>query len=83
MQAFQGYAESGKIIPLGNPVIPDGNKAIIAILDESLNQESRLERQKKALCAFEKGLAECKEPLPPEFDEIINRRVNFTRKPDI
>jgi hypothetical protein len=83
MQAYQAYIEDGKIIPIGNPVLPDGSRAIITILDESFSLESRLERQKKALQALEKGLAECDEPLPPEFDEILSQRVNITRELDL
>jgi hypothetical protein len=83
MQAYQGYTEDGKIIPLGNPAIPNGCRAIITILDEPLRLESRLERQKKALRAFEKGLEQCTEPLPPEFDEILSKRVNITRELDL
>ncbi|MDR1686354.1 MAG: hypothetical protein LBR82_07950 [Desulfovibrio sp.] len=80
MQSYQGYTDNGKIIPLGNTVIPDGCRAVVTILDEPLLTESRLERQKKALRAFERGLAECNEPLSPEFDEILNKRVNFSRR---
>jgi hypothetical protein len=74
MEAYQGYTENGKIIPLSGQVIPDGRRAIITILDEPLVAESRLERQKKALREFEQAMAECDEPLPPEFDEIIARK---------
>ena len=61
MEAYQGYTEDGKVIPLANRIIPDGRRAIITVLDESA--ESRLERQKKALLALEQGLADCAEPL--------------------
>jgi hypothetical protein len=82
MEAYQGYTEDGKVIPLANQAtIPDGRRAIITVLEEPA--ESRLERQKKALLALEQGLADCAEPLPPEFDEILARRVNLTRKFDL
>jgi hypothetical protein len=83
LQTYQGYIENGRIIPFGNPEIPDGSKVIITVLDEVLRIESQLERQKRALRAFEKGLVECDEPLPPEFDEILSKRVNFTRELDL
>jgi hypothetical protein len=83
MEAYQGYTEDGKIIPLADQTLPDGRRAIITVLDEPMAKESRLERQKKALLALEQGLAECDEPLPPEFDEILARRVNLTRKLDL
>ncbi|MDR2935000.1 MAG: hypothetical protein LBV70_03865 [Candidatus Adiutrix sp.] len=81
MEAYQGYTENGKVIPLTDQAIPDGRRAIVTVLEEPA--ESRLARQKKALLALERGLADCTEPLPPEFDEIIARRVNLARKLDI
>jgi hypothetical protein len=81
MQAYQGYAENGKIIPLGNPSIPDGSKAIITVFDEP---EPELNAQRQ-LQAFERFLRRMKEtgPLPPEFDEALSRRVNITREIDL
>ncbi len=83
MEAYQGYTENGKVIPLLGQAIPNGRRAIITILDEPSTPESKSERQKRALLAFERGLAECVEPLPPEFDEIIAKRANITRKVDL
>jgi hypothetical protein len=80
MEAYQGYTENGKIIPLSDQTIPDGRRAIITVLDEQMTPESRLERQKKALMALVQGLAECAEPLPPDFYEILAQRVSLTRK---
>jgi hypothetical protein len=34
MQAYTAYCENGHIIPVGNPVIPEGRKLIITVLDE-------------------------------------------------
>ena len=83
MKAYQGYTKNGKIIPLADQTIPDGRRAIITILDEPMAAQSRLERQKKALLALEQGLADCDEPLPPEFDAILAQRVNLMRKFDL
>lgn len=33
MEAYQGYTENGKIIPLADQIIPDSRRAIITILD--------------------------------------------------
>jgi len=77
MEAYQGYTEDGKVVPLTNQAIPDGRRAIVTVLEDA---ESRLERQKKALLALEQGLADCTEPLPLEFDEILARRINLARK---
>jgi hypothetical protein len=79
MQIYQGYVEHGKIIPLGNTAIPEGSRVSITIADGMSKSESMLERQKEALRALEKGLEECDEPLPSDFDEILSKRVNITR----
>lgn len=34
MQAYPAYSDNGRIIPIGNPVIPDGKNLIITVLDE-------------------------------------------------
>ena len=38
MNALQGYTENGKIIPIGNPIIPDGLRVIVTILDDITNK---------------------------------------------
>jgi hypothetical protein len=40
MQAYPGYIENGKIISIGNPALPDGYKAIITILDETVSTDT-------------------------------------------
>jgi hypothetical protein len=70
MQAYQAYIENGKIIPIGNPTLPDGYKAIITILDETVSTAARIERQLQAIRIFEEGLRNS-EPLLDEFDDII------------
>ena len=81
MNALQGYTENGKIIPLGNPAMPDGLKVIITILDEPFVKNLAAE-QKQAFDELRKGLTACA-PLPPEFDDIVNERVNITRELDV
>jgi len=81
MNALQGYTQNGKIIPLGNPAMPDGMKVIITILDEPF-VENRATEQKKAFKEFKLGLTGCA-PLPGEFDDIVNERVNITRELDL
>lgn len=81
LKALQGYTENGRIIPIGSPVMPDGLKVIITILDEPF-AENRAADQKKAFEEFRKGLSAC-DPLPPEFDDIVNKRVNITRGIDL
>jgi len=35
MQAYPAYSENGRIVPIGNPVIPNGKNLIITVLDET------------------------------------------------
>ena len=69
MNALQGYTENGRIIPIGSPIMPDGLKVIITILDEPF-AENRAAVQKMAFEEFRKGLAACA-PLPQEFNDIV------------
>jgi hypothetical protein len=59
----------------------DSYDYIITILDDTPTK-NHAEEQKKALEAFREGLNAC-EPLPPEFDEIVSKRVNIARTFDI
>jgi len=72
MQAYFAYSENGRIVPSGNPFIPDGRRLIITVLDEPV-PKSRSERQREA---FKKFIATMEDtpPLSEEFDEIINNR---------
>jgi hypothetical protein len=82
LQTYQGYIENGRIITFGNPAIPDGSKVIITVLDEAISKATRIERKLQAIRELEEGLKDC-EPLPPEFDEILSKRVNITRELDL
>ena len=84
MQSFHGYAENGRIVPIGNPELPDGCEVIITVLDDPATDTvaARIERKLKAIHDLEEGLKDC-EPLPAEFDEILSQRVSITRKLDI
>ena len=80
MQAYKAYFEGGRVVPLGNPAIPEGSELIITVLEESPDDVAR--RQKAALAQFRESVRSS-DPLPPEFDEIMNQRVNFTRELDL
>jgi hypothetical protein len=79
VEAYQGYTENGRIIPLFEQAIPNGRRAIITVLDEVPAAQNTSRRQKNALAALEEALANCREPLPPEFDDIIAQRANIAR----
>ena len=80
MQAYEGYLEQGRFIPLVEAVIPEGCRVIVTVLDESPDDVNR--RQKEAIARFREAVRNS-EPLPPEFDEIMSRRVNITRELDL
>jgi len=77
MQAYKAHYEKGLIVPLGNPVIPEGSELIVTVLEPST--ENRAERQRNAFRRFMAAM-ESAPPLPDEFDEIISRRVNIQRE---
>ena len=80
MQAYEGYFEDGRFFPLGGAVVPDGRRVIVTVLDESRGDVGK--RQKAALARFREAMRNS-EPLPPEFDEVMSRRVNITRELDL
>lgn len=81
MLSFQGYFESGKFVSLDNISIPENKRAIVTILDEVVPQK-RESHNAKAWREFFTDLEGCNE-LPAEFDEVVSKRVNFTREIDL
>lgn len=80
LQAYKAYYEGGRIIPRGNPVIPEGSELIITVMDTPA--KSRAERQQEAFKRFMDAMDNTP-PLPAEFDEILARRVNITREVEL
>ncbi|GHV09903.1 hypothetical protein FACS1894217_14930 [Clostridia bacterium] len=76
MEAYRAYYDGGRITPM--PSIPNGSEIILTVLGKPT--ESRAERQRRAFQKFSAAMKNSNEPLGAEFDEIINRRVNFTRE---
>jgi len=80
MQAYRAYYENGRIIPLGNPAIPEGSEIILTVLEPQA--KNRAEQQRKAFIKFMAAMANTP-PLTDEFDEIINQRVNIRREVEL
>ena len=80
LQSYRGYYEKGRIVPLGDPSIPEGSDLIITVLEPS--EKTRAERQREAFQRFMTAMDNTP-PLPPEFDEVMKERVNITREIDI
>ena len=80
LQAYKGYYEGGRIIPRGNPFIPEGSELIITVIEVPI--KSRAERQQEAFRRFMSAMDNTP-PLPDEFDEILSQRVNFSREVEL
>jgi hypothetical protein len=80
LQAYKAYYEGGRVIPRGNPLIPEGSELIITVMDSPL--KSRAERQQEAFKRFMDAMDNTP-PLPDEFDEIIAQRVNIAREVEL
>ena len=61
MQAYAAYYENGRIIPIGNPPIPEKRKLVITVLDEEV------ETSKKPL-RYGRGCMKGKMWLADDFD---------------
>jgi hypothetical protein len=82
MQAYRARYERGRVIPQGNPVIPDVCDVILTILDTSV-PESPVQKQRRAIDRFIDEMRNCDEALSPEFDAIISQRANLSREVNI
>jgi hypothetical protein len=82
MQAYRARYERGRVIPFGNPKIPEGSDIILTVLDPAV-MEDPLEKQRRAVKEFLEGIRNCDEPLGSEFDEVISKRFNIARELDL
>jgi hypothetical protein len=80
MQAYRAYYEGGRIIPLGNSIIPEGSEIILTVLEPET--KNRAERQREAFERFMTAI-ENTPPLEDEFEKIISRRVNIRREVEL
>ena len=82
MQSYHAHIEDGRVVPFDAPPLPDGQRAIVTILDEPAALSPLAARQLKALKRFRRAMRDTG-PLPKEFDETINHRVNIARECDV
>ncbi len=80
LHSYKAYYEGGRVVPLGNPVIPEGSELIITVMDAPAR--SRAERQQEAFKRFMEAM-DATPPLPAEFDEILAQRVNIAREVEL
>jgi len=74
MQAYRARFERGRIVPLGDPVIPEGSEMIITILDAT-TPESPAEKQRKALARFREDVQGSIDEAVPDFERVAFREV--------
>jgi hypothetical protein len=72
MRAYKARFERGRIVPLGNPVIPEGSEIILTILDASIPE--RVIRQRAALAQLREEMQNCDETVP-DFERVAFREV--------
>ena len=77
MRSYYAKYRRGSVVPLGVHDIPDGSDLLITVLEPM--EESRSHRQRRAFVQFMEDMDNTP-PLPPEFDEALSQRVNFTRE---
>ena len=82
MQAYEGYYENGRVIPIGNPVIPEGSRVILTVL-ETIQPDYLLVKQQQAIKEFLENISKCDEPLGSEFDEVMKQRFIISRELDL
>jgi len=68
VQAYRARYERGRVVPLGNPSIPEGSDIILTILEDSADNVCH--RQKAALARFREEIQGCDEPVP-DFERVI------------
>jgi len=80
MQTYSVLYEAGRFIPLEKVDIPEGSRAIVTIIDDASDEISQ--RQRMAMARFRASIR-ASEPLPLDFDETLEQRVNITREVDL
>jgi len=74
MQAYSAYYKNARIVPIGNPVIPEGGNLIITVLDETAFQNTE-EIDKNALWKEIEGLYGIVSPDIDEKAELAEARI--------
>jgi hypothetical protein len=85
MQAYPAYYENGRIVPVGNPVIPEGCELVITVLDKSLfsdikakepNAKKEALKKVKALRGVLKGTGYEEHTLEQFRDERLGKHLD-------
>ena len=84
MSTVKAYYDGITFFPIETLDIPVG-KVVNLIIDEEKTPDSEIAQKLAQLAYINNNLKDLNEtePLPPEFDEILTQRVNFTRVLDL
>jgi hypothetical protein len=82
MEAYRARYEHGRVVPLGNPFIPEGSDIILTILNVPAT-ETPISKQRRAIDRFVDEMRNCDEELSTEFDAVISQRLNLSREVDV
>jgi hypothetical protein len=84
MSTVKAYYDGTTFFPIETLTIPKGTVVNLTITSEKTPSPEIAKKLAQLEC-IEKDLERLNEtePLPPEFDEIMARRVNFTRELDL
>jgi len=84
MSTVRAYYDGITFFPIESPSIPKG-KVVNLTINEEKTPTPEIAQKLTQLAYINSNLEELNktEPLPPEFDEILSQRVNFTRVLDL
>ena len=84
MSTVKAYYDGITFFPIETLDIPVG-KVVNLIIDEEKTPDPEIAQKLAQLAYINSNLKNLNEtePLPPEFDEILTQRVNFTRVLDL
>jgi hypothetical protein len=84
MPTVKAYYDGTTLFPIEALYLPKGKVVNVTIADEETPSPEIAKKLAQLEC-IENDLERLNEtePLPPEFDEILARRVNFARKLDL
>ena len=80
MPTLKAYYDGVTFFPIESPSIPKGQVVRLTINEEK-TPTPEIARKLARIAYINNSLKELNEtePLPPEFDEILSQRINFTR----
>jgi len=84
MSTVKAYYDGVTFFPIESPSIPKG-KVVSLTINEEKTSIPEIAQKLAQLAYINSSLEELNkiEPLPPEFDEILSKRINFTRALDL